>query len=197
MKSANSFIASLLLASTAVGISATADSSRQLLFTQEINQRLGVLEIYDNQEPADAVYQFSKQHGLDDIQRQELLDNTCLSVSCSRKQALLWSIPIDFGSKVEQFYLYEGVEAADAVHGFVTQHNLSEEFRNALMEQACSIVECTRTEPGKLSLVVVADYFLLHCNYIVTLFCHFESNTQKSSLGKQSTLTETMHTSIF
>ena len=47
-----------------------------------------------------------------------------------------------------QFDLYEGVEPADAVHQFMMQHSVPEEFRSAMMERACAAVECKRLEPG-------------------------------------------------
>lgn len=52
------------------------------------------------------------------------------------------SIPADLGDEAQElFQLYEDIEAADAVHEFVTLHNLDEEFRAAILKQACAMVE--------------------------------------------------------
>jgi hypothetical protein len=113
----------------------------------------GILEIEETQEPADAVFAFSKQHGLDSMQRHRLLDHICQSLTCSRREALLWSIPVEITSNaVKTFELYEGIEPADAVHQFITQHNLTETYRQAIMSRACSVVECKRLEPGEKSV---------------------------------------------
>eukprot|EP00804_Cyclotella_cryptica_P019004 CCRYP_006482-RA/>CCRYP_006482-RA protein AED:0.06 eAED:0.03 QI:0/0/0/1/1/1/5/0/940 len=112
------------------------------------NREVGILEIHENQEPADAIYNFGKQHGLDATHRSNILDNICISLSCTRKTALLWSILVDSGNDVQElFRLYEGTEPADAVHEFVTRHNLSKEHHDVIMTRACAVVECNRLEP--------------------------------------------------
>ena len=114
--------------------------------------RVGLLEILESQEPADAVFDFAKHHNLDLTQQHSLLDSICQSMSCTRKEALLFSAPVDFGNdKHVDFQLFQGSEPADAVDEFVKKHNLPENYHSAIMKRACNAqaVECKRLEPGK------------------------------------------------
>lgn len=124
----------------------------QLKYSQAIslpNQPpIGVLEIYENEEPADALFIFAKKHNLDDRQRNDILNHICRSLTCSRKRALMWGAPVDSNNKRSHFELYEGDEPADAVHQFMMQHGLPENFRSAMMNRVCSSVECKRADPG-------------------------------------------------
>eukprot|EP00804_Cyclotella_cryptica_P003374 CCRYP_012857-RA/>CCRYP_012857-RA protein AED:0.11 eAED:0.11 QI:321/1/0.5/1/1/0.5/2/0/258 len=147
MKSIFAYI-TLSVARNVEGLVTATNVSTQPRFRMEINRSMGVLELFENQEPADAVYNFARLHGLDVSQRGDILDNICLSLSCTRKQALLWSTAVDVDNEAhELFQLYEGEEAADAVHEFVSRHKLADEFRAAIMKKACAVVECKRLEP--------------------------------------------------
>lgn len=113
---------------------------------------IGRLEIGVDQEPADAVFAFARQHGLDSTQQHRVLDGICESLTCTRRKALLWSVPVDINSEaIQQFDLYEGVEPADAVHQFIVHHDLPETFHEVIMSRACAAVECKRLEPGTIS----------------------------------------------
>lgn len=113
------------------------------------NGQVGVIEIFDQEEPADAVFKFGKQHGLEGWQRAKLLENVCESLTCARKEALLWSVPVSINDDVELFQVYEGVEPADEVESFMKKHHLPEGYRKIIMEATCSAIECTRVDPGK------------------------------------------------
>ena len=126
--------------------------------------RVGLLEILESQEPADAVFDFAKHHNLDLTQQHSLLDSICQSMSCTRKEALLFSVPVDFGNdKPVDFQLFQGSEPADAVDEFVKKHNLPENYHSAIMKRACNAqaVECKRLEPGK-SLVHLLSAAIKH-----------------------------------
>jgi hypothetical protein len=61
----------------------------ELLFNKNIvleQGPVGLLEIYSNQEPVDAIHSFAKQHKLDDKQEHHLLENICKSLTCVRKE---------------------------------------------------------------------------------------------------------------
>lgn len=147
------FILPPLICPKTFAVVSTAGEAVSARFRKEIlmeNGPIGVLEIF-SEEPADAVYEFGKLHDLDENQRHNLLDSICASISCQRKQALLWSAPVVLNDdQVELFQVFEGTEVVDKVHSFIKQHNLDERYRNAIMKEACTAIQCSRTEPGKM-----------------------------------------------
>ena len=113
------------------------------------NGPVGVIEIFD-EEPIDAVYKFGKLHRLNDRQRHELLENICESLTCTRKHALIWSAPVAISDQtVELFQVFEGNEAADELYNFANRYNLTEDYSYAILNDVCSVIECSRTEPGE------------------------------------------------
>ena len=71
---------------------ASANDSAPVLLRKIIlleNRAIGMLEKHENEDPADVVYNFARQYGLDAAQRSNILDNICLSLICARKQALI------------------------------------------------------------------------------------------------------------
>ena len=119
------------------------------------SRHLGEILIYDGQEPADVVYAFDQKHKLGYDSRIKLLNGICQEIKCIRSNALLWSTNVVKNDNtasgeefVGKFYLYEGVEAADAAHEFIKAHNLTIEYRIAILQKACKFVECKRIEPG-------------------------------------------------
>lgn len=126
--------------------------------------QVGLLEIFESQEPSDAVYDFAKRHNLDLTQQRSLLDSICQSLTCTRREALLFSVPVDLGdSKSVDFQLFQDTEPADAVYEFVKKHHLHENYYSAMMRRVCDAqaVECSRTEPGKNGLVLSSTLMLL------------------------------------
>ena len=133
-----------------------ASISRQYVYQNRVlleNNDAAIIRVFEDEEVADAVYAFGMKYGIDASQRSTLIDIICKSTSstkCSRRYALLWSTPVsDGGVLVETFHLYEGEEPVDAAHAFITRHELSKGYRNAIIRSACEVVECHRTNPGK------------------------------------------------
>jgi hypothetical protein len=59
---------------------------RKNIVLDESKGSVGLLEIYQNQEPADAIYSFAKQYQLDAKQEHDLLANICKSLTCVREE---------------------------------------------------------------------------------------------------------------
>lgn len=138
--------------------------NRALMASQRIHQSehtenvLGVLEIYDDEEPVDQIYRFVVDHELPKGALQQLVAAFCGSkrVPCSRATPFVYARPIvaaagegkgtgdqqNLGRLVIPF----DEEPADVVHAFGVQRGLSREFRHELLQQVCAdkYVECSR-----------------------------------------------------
>ena len=133
-----------------------ASFSRQYVYQNRVvleNNDAAIIGVLEDEEVADAVYAFGMKHGLDASQRSTLIDMICrstISAKCSRGYALLWTTPVsDRGVLVGNFQLFEGEEPVDAAHAYISQHKLPKGYRNAILREACEVVECHRTLPGK------------------------------------------------
>ena len=144
----------LLLGSAALCNSAISEqyAYKNRVILDNNNNKAATIGVLEDEEVADAVYVFGMKHGLDTSQRVNLISTICRSTStvkCSRDYALLWSTTVTHrGVLVGTFILYEGEEAVDAAHTFISQHNLPKGYRNAILREACEVVECHRTNPG-------------------------------------------------
>ena len=116
---------------------------------------VGNLTLTAGDEPADAIYHFVEEHGLSGEQHEELLDGICSTNTCNRREAVVFQTEVrvpssddtDTNHTTTTFAILENVEPADAAHAFVTEHGLPLGYRNALLVEACAVVECTRTVP--------------------------------------------------
>ncbi len=113
-----------------------------------IDGEMQIIAVKKNEEPVDAVYSFSKKHGLSREHRSILLNNLCRTLLCSRTQAKIWSTVVNKNkSYLATFELYEGIEPVDAAHDFILQYNLTLGYRYAILKEACEVVECSRLQP--------------------------------------------------
>jgi len=121
---------------------------RKSILNEGIN--IGEINIIDGIEPADSVYAFAVEHKLNINARTQILNEICVHVSCTRRAAIVWKTPVSDGNKkFGEFELLDGVEPVDAAHKFVTEHKLNMGYRNAILKEACDVVQCQRIEPGK------------------------------------------------
>lgn len=142
----------LLLCGTPLSDGLSNASDDNVIFRQDINlggNNLGPIEVRLGEEPADAVYTFSRRHGLAEHERSVLLDEVCGSVPCARRQALLWTADVadrnlGFSGKFE---LFDGEEPVDQAHVFAWRNGLAAEHRDAILVRACEVVGCHRAEP--------------------------------------------------
>ena len=144
----------LLAVAAAVAIAAatTAAAAATLPVVSHNGTFVGNLTLTAEDEPADVVYEFAREHALNEEQRSELLDGVCSISTCRRREAMVFQTEVLLPSSVDMddtvlFAVPENTEPADAAHDFVTAHNLPLGYRNALLVEACAVAECTRTEP--------------------------------------------------
>ena len=119
---------------------------------------IGILEVSQHEEPADAVFQFAQRYGLDEQLRYTILEDVCLHIKCERYHAIL-KLPVSHvdGSDLGFLEIPQGVEPADAVQEFASKNGLGEFDRNALIREVCSTVNCTRMSPLVWRKEVVID----------------------------------------
>ena len=122
---------------------------------------IGRLTIRENQEPADAIYEWSMANELlkEDLDGvvSTLIDEICNEnrVKCQRHAPVIKSIPLSGpdGNHVGVFKLMLGQEPIDALYGFFSRHGLFAKGWDIkiVLSQLCAIdgVECTRTEAVK------------------------------------------------
>lgn len=128
------------------------------------DQILGLLEIYEGQEPADVVYEFAEKHGLSPAERESLLDTFCSApkppadggdeeeveplVYCSRYAPVIFRVPVaaQNGSQLGILEVLSNEEPADAVARFGNKHELGPEEKQSIVKGVCeaSGLECTR-----------------------------------------------------
>ena len=142
----------LLLLLSAIAAATTAAAAATLPVVSHNGTFVGNLTLTAEDEPADVVYEFAREHALNEEQRSELLDGVCSISTCRRREAMVFQTEVLLTSSVDMddtvlFAVPENTEPADAAHDFVTAHNLPLGYRNALLVEACAVAECTRTEP--------------------------------------------------
>lgn len=120
---------------------------------------VGILEVLQHEEPADAVFQFAQRYGLDEQLRYPILEDICRQIKCERSHAILLKLPVSRvdGSDIGLLEIPEGIEPADVVQEFAAKNGLGEVDRNALIREVCSTVNCTRTSPLAWRKEVVID----------------------------------------
>lgn len=132
--------------------------------------RVGVLEITEDQELADAVYEFAQKTNITIEYRHSLLRTLCgrQGILCTRGYARLRALPISDGSGAHLGLLevFEGQEPADVVYDFVQTHGLSAQDRSNLIDELCTPdprkpqdvkLVCTRYSPVVFAVPVSAQ----------------------------------------
>nr|CCA14114.1 conserved hypothetical protein [Albugo laibachii Nc14] len=113
--------------------------------------KLGSLRLYEDQEPADAVFDFAIAHQLSPSTRDTLLDRLCLNlpVICSRYAPIAISIPIaaDNETQLGILDILQDEEAADAIARFGNRLGLTSQVKFQLVQSVCTSVNvrCTRS----------------------------------------------------
>lgn len=124
-----------------------------LLFSSKIqgqeNEDLGVLRIFESEEPADVIFRFGMEHGLAYDHRRSILASVCTSkrVKCTRESALIFSRRIHDDQKEAELRIFEHEEPVDAIHQFMIQNKFDLSVRNTLLQSVCQELTCQRTQP--------------------------------------------------
>lgn len=98
---------------------------------------IGVFELPESSEPADAAQEFAATHGLGTSYRDEIIQKSCNVVNCTRFYPLVWkkTIMID-NSEPITIEVEEGQEPADAIFHSLKSFNLPYSQRRRIMEEA-------------------------------------------------------------
>ena len=143
----------LLAVAAAIAAATTTAADATLPVVSHNGTFVGNLTLAAEDEPADVVYWFVREHALNEEQRSELLDGICSVSTCRRREAIVFQTEVllppsgEMDADTVLFAVPENTEPADAAHDFVTAHNLPLGYRHALLVEACAVAECTRTEP--------------------------------------------------
>lgn len=137
--------------------------------------QLGILDIWQDEEAADAIARFGNRLGLSSSVKLQLVHSVCdaVNVLCTRSIGILYQTHFSFpnGSK-ELVSFYDGQEPADIVYEYALVRNLTFEQRQELLFQSCNEprhrLNCTRAEAMLFQLPVwessdtkLADFELL------------------------------------
>ncbi len=113
---------------------------------------VGKLIITENDEPADKIFQFSKDNGLTDDEYMQIVNQVCSNelVFCNRRLPLVSSIPLrdPDGNFIGNFEVELNVEPVDALYRFFAKHGLYEKVWdfNSVLLQVCNLpqIQCNR-----------------------------------------------------
>ncbi|TMW68683.1 hypothetical protein Poli38472_006151 [Pythium oligandrum] len=121
---------------------------------------LGVISVYEGQEPADVVYAFAEKHGLSADDAYNLVDVLCgisktnpprpgeEPLTCTRYAPVVFAIPISAqnGSRLGVLEILRDDEPADAIARFGNKHGLGKPEKANLWDPICeaSGLTCTR-----------------------------------------------------
>lgn len=129
------------------------------------SQLLGVIEVFEGQEPADVVYQFAERHGLSPHNCDVLLDILCGTtrerpsppqdedesepLMCNRYAPVVFSVPVagKNGSHIGVLEVLGNEEPADAIARFGNKHELGADEKHSILSAVCeaSGLPCTRS----------------------------------------------------
>jgi len=144
------------------------DVDARLVWKQAVTmpngETMGTVEIYEGEEPVDAIYDFvfgeageALDTENDRLRTQNvLLDHACKVLRCTRLRALLWQEEVlsDAGDLIGTVEVLQQDEPIDPINKFCFRHGLPEEFRASILAAACEEIECTRTVPVAFEQVV-------------------------------------------
>lgn len=140
----------------------TVSKSTDILYQRNITiggTPIGLLEVFQDEEPADAIFRFGTQHALDQNSRKSILDEVCLQLTCRRTHAIVLSMPVmgNEGSDLGTLEIPEASEPADVIQAFIAEHNLSVADRDYLTEKVCGTISCARLKPLVWKKEIVID----------------------------------------
>jgi hypothetical protein len=121
---------------------------------------IGVLEIYTDEEPIDAIFDFCATHNLGDHVKQGILEHACGSTTCTRKKAVLFTYAIyDSNNKVAgTLTISEGDSPAAAINALAHQHNLPYVSSRQLLDMACDSPRIKQTSPCDATIEQLVVY---------------------------------------
>lgn len=187
--------------------------NRALMASQRITQdaqsesALGILEIYDDEEPVDQLYRFVVDHKLPKGALQQLMAAFCGSkrVPCTRNTPFVYARPILTGGEagsqqnnLGRLVIPLGEEPADVVHAFGVQRGLGREFRRELLHQVCAdkYVECSR----QAALVFASPIHVDDSGASVGLLTILEDEELADAVyhfAKEANITDNLRVSLF
>ena len=132
-----------------------------VLWNQEVQLEndisLGKVQIFEGDEPVDAIHNFLVDKDLDANQMKHvqnvLLAHACEVIFCRRKKALMWSevVETEEGEFIGEVEVLEGDEPVDAIDAFVKGFNLHVDYRWSILGVCCEVLVCTRDLPAVFS----------------------------------------------
>ena len=124
--------------------------SRALLYTMPIvyeRVAIGDMQVFDGEEPADAVHAFISHYQLPPSVRRGIMQDVCAKLSCARYNATIFDQPINIqGQILANLVIKEGTEPADAVHTYCIERKIPTSFESQILDHVCKSeqVRCRR-----------------------------------------------------
>ena len=146
----------------------TCTRMRPRVFTSAVGD-VGTIEIWADEEPADAAHAFCTAHSLNARDRYAILVAACNAegVTCRREAPIIFRVAISARGEgngvIGDFTLLEHEEPADAFYAFCLAHphTMDGAYCAALMEpvleQACAVAPCARRRAQTYSNDIVVD----------------------------------------
>ena len=120
----------------------------------------GALQLLESDEPADKLYEFTKETNITHaIKRTFLMETLCTLVRCTRDAAILFHKPIVVqGRTLPDITIYDlpDQEPTDVLYNYCIEHNVLG-IHNQLLQHACRATTCRRAEPVILATNVVDE----------------------------------------
>jgi hypothetical protein len=145
---------------------------RALLYRKQIGANvgtsvgaLGTVEIWADEEPADAVLAFCTAHNLGEYTRRKIIAEACATIACNRIEPIMFRTVVGDmnGTAVGELTIREGTEPADVFYRFCRSHTalIDGSYCRALMgvvlAQACEVMPCGRRRALAYRAPIVLD----------------------------------------
>ena len=100
---------------------------------------LGIVSVYDTEEPADIIFDFIRNNKLGDHVKQGLLDHACSTTTCTRREAILYNEKIvDLNDQLMgELVINEGESPATVINQFSRRLKLPYDSSSQLLTTAC------------------------------------------------------------
>ena len=97
---------------------------------------IGVIEIFDRDEPADVVHAFITKHSLPEDYRVKIMSNVCAAVECKRLAPVIWTKKVQIDGKWEALIeISANQEPADAIFASLKPYGVTFEGRQQLFRE--------------------------------------------------------------